>query len=932
MTGSLRLRSLLAASVSLAAVAAIAAPAFAQDTTVGEIVVTAQRREQAIQDVPIAVTALSADALTTSRIEGGQDLLQKVPNVSFGRGNFGGYNFQIRGIGSALVTSTGDAGVGVHLNNVPQISNSLGDAEFFDIERVEILRGPQGTLYGRNATGGVVNIISSPANDQFGASITGELGNFNSQRLKGFINVPLGDVLAVRAAGIMLKRDGFFENTFTGNDIDNRDLFSTRLTLAFTPTDTFNAYAMWQHFDEDDQRNRVGKQLCRHDPGKTSIGGVATNSVTQNFLSQGCLNGSVYGPANLGAYNTAQGLAGYYGTAIAAFTGQPMALGDMNANTMLDPDYRKIESSMDPIYQSEGDVYELFGSWDITDSLTLSAQGSYSEGTYFTRADYNRSVPAGSFNPAFNFPGLAVGGVVTDPQVGTSNKLLVQDIQSGNSEQRSLEVRLQSAFDGPLNFSIGANSIQYESQSDYFVFSNGLNVPARILFPANLLDLGNPPTRNDARNTFDSRTLYELNSQSVFGEVYWQATDTLRFTGGLRFNQDEKEATTFTTVLLSAGPQVTTVQNVTFEETTGRLNVDWKPDLSFTDDTLLYASYSRGYKGGGFNPPGAVGLAGVKTAFDPEFIDAYEIGTKNTLANGTLMLNLTGFYYKYSGYQISKIVNRTAVNENIDAEIRGLELESIFEPVRGLRFNATVGYLQTEITDAESIDTLNRTQDTPGWSVLKDLTTSNCIARDADLAIAQTVVNTGGFGGLIPNPSVATGGAISPLFGSYNYYMSCTGLQVLAGAQAANIGMGGPGFGLSTSNPAAIVSEGFAVDLSGKEMPNSPAFTVSLGAQYEIELPNEWSLTPRIDYYWQGEQYSRIYNSVHDQINAYSIVNLSLTLENPVNGWNVQAYVKNLFDDDSIQAMYLTDDSSGLFTNIQITDPRLYGISLTKNF
>ncbi len=928
MTGPLRLRSLLAAGVSFAAFAVTATPVFAQDNTVGEIVVTAQRREEAIQDVPIAVTALSPDALQSSRIEGGQDLLQKVPNVSFGRGNFGGYNFQIRGIGSALVTSTGDAGVGVHANNVPQISNNLGDSEFFDIERVEVLRGPQGTLYGRNATGGVVNIITAKPDDQFGASITGELGNYNSQRLKGYINVPLGEMFAFRAAGIILKRDGFFDNTFTGNDNDDRDLYSTRLTLSFNPTDTFNAYAMWQHFEEDDARNRVGKQLCRHDPGKTTIGGAPTNSVTQNFLSQGCQNGSIYGNDNFGAYNTAQGLAGYYGTAIAAFTGQPLATGDMNATTRISSDLRSIESSMDPIYQSTGDVYEVFASWDFTDSLTVSAQYAHTEGDYFTRADYNRSTPAGSFNPLFNFPGIAVGGVVTDPQVGTSNKLRVQDIQSGTSEQDSLEVRLQSGFEGPINFSVGANAIKFEEQSDYFVFSNGLNVPAQILFPAPLLDLGDPPTRVDARNLFDSRTLYELDSKSVFGEVYWEATETLRFTGGLRYNQDEKNARTYSTVLLSSGAQTISDQNVTFEEMTGRLNVDWKPELSFTDETLFYATYSRGYKGGGFNPPGAVGVAGVPEAFDPEFVDAYEIGMKNTLLDGRMMLNLTAFWYDYKGYQISKIVNRASVNENIDAKIRGFELESVYEPIDNLRFNATIGYLNTEIAEGETgIDTLNRTLDTPGWSVLKDLTTSNCIARDSDLAIASTIANTNGFGGLLPNPSVATGGAISPLFSSYNYYMSCTGMQVLAGIQASGVPLG-----LSTSNGALITSQGFEQDLGGNEMPNSPHWTVSLGAQYEFVLDNDWVITPRVDYYWQGEQFARIYNTDHDYIRAYDIINLSLTFENRVQGLTVQAYVKNLTNDASVQAQYVTDDSSGLFTNIQITDPRLYGISLTKSF
>lgn len=922
-----RLRSRLAMGVSAAAFLSVAGPALAQQppretgpTVIEELVVTAQRREEALQDVPIAVTALSGESLQNQRIEGGQDLLQQVPNVSFGRGNFGGYNFQIRGIGTALVTSTGDAGVGVHANNVPQISNNLGDAEFFDVERVEVLRGPQGTLYGRNATGGVVNIITAKPVSDLSGSITGDFGNFNTRRVKGYLNVPLTETFAVRAAGIVLKRDGFFENSFTGNDNDDRDLYSARVTAQWDPTDRFTAYALYSRFEENDNRNRVGKQLCRRDPGLGAIGGVPTNAVTRNFFSQGCLDGSIYGPENLTALNSAQSLAGYYGTAIG------LSSGDLNADTRLDPDYRKIESVIDPTYKSESEIFETFAAFDITDSLTLSAQLSHTRGDYFTRADYNRSIPSGTFNSSFTVPGIAVGGVVDDPQVGRANTLITQDIQSGTSEQDTVEIRLQSDFDGPLNFSLGGNSIEYDSQSDYYVFSNGLNTPARLLFPASLLDLGNPPSRVDARNIYDNRTVYQLKSQSFFGEVYWEPTDTLKVTAGLRHNNDEKEATNFSTVLLSADPQVQTVQSVTFEETTGRINVDWQPELGFTDATLIYAGYSRGYKGGGFNPPGAVGLAGVETSFEPEFVDAFEVGTKNTLLEGRLLLNLTGFFYKYAGYQISKIVNRTSVNENIDAEIKGLELESIYEPVRNLRFNATLGYLDTEITSGTSIDTLNRTQSDPAFQVLKDLTTSNCIARVSDLARVQGLVNAGALPALQP-----TG-----LFNSPNYFLSCTGLQALAGLSAAPQSpanpLGGNALGFSTTNPALIVQEGFAVDLVGNDLPNSPKTTVSVGAQYTFEFGDSWSLTPRADYYYQGKQFSRIYNSAHDRLESYDIINLSLVLENTDLGLTVQGYVKNLADDDSIQATYLTDDSSGLYTNIQITDPRVYGIAITKTF
>ena len=177
-----------------------------------EIVVTAQRREEAIQDVPIAVSALSASQLQDQGLTGGYDLLQAVPNVSFSKGNFTGYNFQIRGVGALVVAAGADAGVSVHLNNAPLTANRLFEADFYDVSRVEVLRGPQGTLYGRNATGGVVNVISTQPGPDFEATLRGEWGNYNEQRYTAILNLPLANNLAFRIAGTGLSRDGFWHN------------------------------------------------------------------------------------------------------------------------------------------------------------------------------------------------------------------------------------------------------------------------------------------------------------------------------------------------------------------------------------------------------------------------------------------------------------------------------------------------------------------------------------------------------------------------------------------------------------------------------------------------------------------------------------------------------------------------------------------------
>ena len=182
---------------------AVPSPASAADPAANqEIVVTAQKRVESIQDVPISVSAFSAKSLDEQKIEGGSELVRAVPNVSFSKTNFASYNFSIRGIGTKALSVSSDPAVAISFNNTPLIRNRLFEQEYFDVERVEVLRGPQGTLYGRNATGGVVNMIPNIAEPgDFEAALKLETGNYKSMRANGMINIPLGDTLAVRAAG-----------------------------------------------------------------------------------------------------------------------------------------------------------------------------------------------------------------------------------------------------------------------------------------------------------------------------------------------------------------------------------------------------------------------------------------------------------------------------------------------------------------------------------------------------------------------------------------------------------------------------------------------------------------------------------------------------------------------------------------------------------
>jgi outer membrane receptor protein involved in Fe transport len=946
-----------------------AAPAPSQSNTIQELVVTAQRRSEAIQNVPVAVSAFSSATLKAQRLDGGNNLVLSIPNVNYSRSNFGGFNFQIRGIGEKVITSGSEAGVSINENALPLAVNHLSDTDFYDVERVEVLRGPQGTLYGRNATGGAVNIITAKPTDTPGGSLTGEYGNFNSTKFSGFINAPLDDQWSARLAAFYLKRDGFGTNTVTGDKVDGRDLYSVRGTLAWKPSENFHAYLMYEHYNEDDSRNRVGKQLCVKDPGPTSVGGAAINSTAQGLLSQGCQAASLYANNAYGSINSQGTLAGIYAQELGLLSGDAFA-----NNGQQDHNLHDISSAVDPHYKAKQNIIQLDMTWDITDNLSLESVTGYNHENNLSTEDYTRVYPATAFN-ATPTPGcyycivaaettgstavypylynlLYPGGVVSDPQAGTSNHVRIFDQTDGDSNELTQEFRLSSHFNGKLNFSAGVFASDETINTDYYVFFNPLTALAQLLQAGGLadyyIDPNNPPSSGQGHNYYDSRQTTRTKSLAEFGELYYQVTDDIKLTLGIRNTEDRKYADEYPIELEeqsngqvgfgTLGACTGTINYAVIQQcgqstnaTTGRVNLDWTPHLSFTNQTLVYASYSRGYKSGGFNTPcapvaGSTGC-GYSLTYQPEYIDAFEVGTKNTALGGRLVLNGDFFYYNYTGYQISTIVAKSSVNSNINARIYGVEFESIYAPVNHLTLNANIGYLHTEITGGNVIDQANLTQGDGNLTVVKAADGSNCVVNTQALAtILTAAAATPGLGGTPGYTELAVlgapggaGGATGVCGGQANY--AALGLYNYTGANVVTNGVNG-----------VAVGQGVGVSLKGKELPNSPDFTVSLGAQYVVELPGEWRGTIRGDYYWQDSSYARIFNAVDDQLHSWDNVNATLTFANRQLDLDIQLYVKNALNSQPITDAYLTDASSGLFYNTFTVDPRTYGISVTKRF
>ncbi|MGQ9427468.1 TonB-dependent receptor [Gilvimarinus sp. F26214L] len=896
-----------------------ALPTIAQEGAVlEEIVVTAQRKAESIQDVPIAVSAFSGDDMELRRLDDARDLQTAVPNLNYtGTGVAGGEGFQIRGVGNAVGGTTGDVGVGIHHNNAPQVQSRIAAAEAFDVERVEILRGPQGTLYGRNATGGVINYITAkPQFDTVSATVSTEFASYDSKKVRGMVNIPLGEDYAFRLAANWLNRDGYTENVTTGNDIDDRDLWSARATFAFQPTDWLDGWVLYEKFEENDSRSAGARSLCISDPGPTQVGDTPVpGPFVQAFLSQGCVGGSIYDRSAYSHPNSVGTFGGRFAqllTLKALDPGNPNPppqvlpfSGDLYAGQSQPYDLRKTAAFMDPSLDVEHDIVELEVNIALTEELTMSLLGHSSEDSSY-RMD-------GSYEGSIGFLDTAVtpGGVFTDPQSGAATSIRTLNIFDFHTEQQSWELRLQSDFAGPLNFNLGYLSFDVERDQHTWVSTNatslyltaddagwcatvvdGLPLPPGCVYFDN-----NPVPDYSGHQYFDTWTPYQLDSQALFGEVYADLSDTLKLTAGLRYTDDQKERTAYSVQLLSplgaggigtGGYPESAIRDdeVEFQEYTGRVVLDWMPDTSFSESTLVYASYSRGYKSGGFNSPEKEGIDTFQP-YKPEFVNAYEIGTKNQFTAARAQVNASLFYYDYQDYQISKIEGFSARNENIDATVWGLELEASFEPLDRLRVGANLGWLKTEIESGESIDPLDRTAGNPDYMVLKDYD-SGCIAP---VALVESLVQQ----------------VAADVYPPSLFFNPCSG---------GNLGS---------------LPSGIAQDLGGNELPNAPELSASLLLQYGWQM-GAWDSSFLFDYSWKDDSYASVFNGENYELRSWENANASLNFSNLGLGVDVQVFVKNIFDDDTIVNYGTGSDGVGLVRNISLLDPRIYGVNLRYHF
>jgi iron complex outermembrane recepter protein len=269
-----------------------AAPAFAQEgndaaAESGEIVVTAQRRAESVQDVPISITALTGQTLEAAGIQDTENLSTLTPGLLVQRSVVG--QIRIRGIGNENYTISGDPGVAVHSDGVYVARAAAGLFDLFDVQRVEVLRGPQGTLYGRNATGGVINVIPNTPQAEFSGRIAASYGNYDAFRMDGYVNAPISDSVAIRIAALGNYRDGFTRNTNAAaaargfGQLDSKDVFALRAQVANTDDGPFKARLAFEYMNDDSNLSAY-KYRNRPNALPTSDFGGGAQAFTTPFL------------------------------------------------------------------------------------------------------------------------------------------------------------------------------------------------------------------------------------------------------------------------------------------------------------------------------------------------------------------------------------------------------------------------------------------------------------------------------------------------------------------------------------------------------------------------------------------------------------------------------------------------------------------------
>jgi len=576
------------------------------DFAIEEVLVTAQKRSESIQDVPVAISSFSAEMAANVGADNIVEIIPMIPGLTGTTAGLATNTWAIRGISSNDFTAGGEASVGVFIDDAYIGRNVLATGAFFEIDRVEVVKGPQGTLFGRNAAAGAINIVTKKPQDENSLRLGVGMGNEGQQDYSVIGNLAVNDDFALRMSYHGTRFEGLWEEMTFGEE-------------AFSDQDALRVSALW--------------------------------SPSDSFTAQLTLNyGDAEGNMN-GAYNP---------------------LFQTVEPGVEFPD--QIARSTRDLETSETDGASLRLSWDVNENLTLTSITDARSYDYSYKSDVDATSDDAFIDAAF---AVGTGGSTIEfnqPDVGQSSF--------------AQEFRLNGSTDS-INWFVGLS-----------YFSEDVDERTQL----NLIDtaLGLGLLAMD-----DTATKGKTKAVGVYGDMTWAVNDALSVTAGIRWSEDKKDWCTTSTagiglVAVSTDGQV--CGDAKWSEVTPRFVVDY----ALTEDMMAYASYSKGYKGGGFNSAAGDFVGGdfigdAVVGFEPETIDAYELGLKSTALDGRLQFNAAAYLNDYQNLQVqTATLAGILVTNAAEAETQGLELEVNYMPAAGLTLMGNYSSLDTEFTKGDN--------------------------------------------------------------------------------------------------------------------------------------------------------------------------------------------------------------------------------------
>ena len=632
------------AAAPLAAQTAAAAPAAAAADSL-EIVVTAQKRSERLQDVPLAVSVVSGDALARQgaiNLEGAQYL---VPSLNFRKsGTTINQSLYLRGVGTATFSVAGEPSVSTVLDGVVLARAGEAFSDLVDIERIEVLRGPQGTLFGKNSSAGVVNIVSKRPGTELGGFAEGSIffDNGTEYRVRGGIDLPIGDNVRTRVTGFYGTYDGnIFNDAPTVNSrVNGYERYGVRgrLDADISSTVKLTVIADWRRADDDCCAEVIGTTPTG--VGALALAGIALNGDETRTIRQNLVTQTKETSWGLSAQLDAE-LGNLTVTSITAYR-------NYKNQEIRDGDW--IGQAIAGIPQLHDDGPQIGNTFSQEFRLTSPADNffSYVVGAFYSRAESERTFTrrVTSCNPA-----PAVAALVPCGSTGAPATSLF----SGTATFGSVFDNVAVFGQGTINF------------TDRFRGIVGLR--------------------------------YTVDNLSVFHSRV--ATPNVAGIPGVNRNFDAGVFATSTPANINGDPLAT--NGVPFRTKTDADNLSGKAGLQFdvNDDIMAYGTYSRGYKGPAYNVFFNLNANGTNV-IDPETADSYEIGLKNVLFDGSLILNLAGYYAKYKNFQannpdlVAGVIITRFTNAG-DISTRGGELDFVWRPVTDLTFSGGLAYTDARV-------------------------------------------------------------------------------------------------------------------------------------------------------------------------------------------------------------------------------------------